>query len=213
MTSRPAITSAGTSSSGVAGGDANDLLADEMRTLIETLMSTQPSTQQLEKLRTSVGEMQSVLGDQERNRYWERGETGAGFAKYSPYRGVANPVAPPMVIEPDTDRPDERVRATVTVSPVYEGPPGSVHGGMIAAMFDEIMGAAQLVGARRQAGVTAKLEVRYRALTPTNQPLVLSAWIDSETSRRCIVRAECHSGTDRTAEAQALFVRRPGASQ
>ena len=192
---------------------AGDALASELRTLIETLLTTRPSAEQLDRLRSSVGDMQSVLADEDRSPYWERGEGKAGFQRYSPYRGTANPVAPPMVIEPDVNQPDERVQATVTVSPVYEGPPGSVHGGMIAAMFDELMSAAQVVGGQRRAGVTAKLEIRYRALTPSNQPLSLSAWIDSETSRRCVVRAECHSGADRTAEARALFVRPTGASQ
>ena len=43
-----------------------------------------------------------------------------------------------------------------TLGPVYEGPPGHVHGGLVAAMFDELLGFAQLSG-----GFTGTLTIRY----------------------------------------------------
>ena len=46
----------------------------------------------------------------------------------------------------------------------YEGPAGGVHGGVLAASFDEILGIAQM--AAGVAGYTGTLEVRYLAVTP-----------------------------------------------
>ncbi len=46
----------------------------------------------------------------------------------------------------------------------YEGPPGYVHGGIIAAAFDEVLGMAQsLTG---NPGMTGTLSIRYRRPDP-----------------------------------------------
>ena len=46
----------------------------------------------------------------------------------------------------------------------YEGPPGHVHGGFVAAAFDEVLGYVQSLGGRP--GMTGTLTVRYRSPTP-----------------------------------------------
>lgn len=182
------------------------VLADEMRALIDTITSTQPTEAQLARLIGDVRSMRSTLAETPTSRYWERGESGAGYERYSPFRGSENPVAPPMRITASSANGSAGVEATVVVPAVFEGPPRAVHGGMIAAMFDEVMSAAQAQRVGRRAGVTVKLSVKYRLPTPTNTPLRFDAWVESETSRRCTVRAECFDGEQRTADAQALFL-------
>jgi uncharacterized protein (TIGR00369 family) len=54
---------------------------------------------------------------------------------------------------------------------VYEGPPGAVHGGIVAAYLDEVLGGA----AAREAGkpaVTGELTVRYVKPVPSETPLL-----------------------------------------
>src|SRR5699024_5596241 len=58
---------------------------------------------------------------------------------HSPFLGIANPLAPPMTLTES----DNVVTATVRFGQAYEGPPGCVHGGYVAAAFDEVLGAAQ----------------------------------------------------------------------
>ena len=53
--------------------------------------------------------------------------------------GRANPLAPPIALELD----DDRIVGRVTFGAAYEGPPGCVHGGYVAAAFDEVLGATQ----------------------------------------------------------------------
>ncbi len=48
----------------------------------------------------------------------------------------------------------------------YEGPPTCVHGGVIAEVFDEVLGAANIVAGVR--AMTGTLTVRYRKPTPLN---------------------------------------------
>ena len=91
--------------------------------------------------------------------------TVGGFFDHSPVLGAANPLAPPLRLEFASDR----IVASATFGAAYEGPPGCVHGGWIAASFDEVLGAAQSLSG--SGGMTAYLKVDYRSPTPLHQEL------------------------------------------
>jgi acyl-coenzyme A thioesterase PaaI-like protein len=97
------------------------------------------------------------------------------------------------------------VQGHARLSRVYEGPPRGVHGGWVAALFDEMLGATMAL--TPPPGVTAKLSVDYRHLTPIEEDLRLEAWITDERERRIQAEATCHAGETLTATASALFVR------
>jgi acyl-coenzyme A thioesterase PaaI-like protein len=80
-----------------------------------------------------------------------------------------------------------------------------VHGGFVAALFDEILGAA--IGLAPPPGVTATLEVRYRNVTPVEEELRFEAWVAEDRGRRIVAQATCHAGALLTAQAKGLFVR------
>ena len=73
------------------------------------------------------------------------------------------------------NHPEEgEIRSTVTVAEDFNGYPGIVHGGILAAMLDETAGRAILLeGDPDELMVTAKLEIAYRRPTPTDTPLLL----------------------------------------
>ena len=127
------------------------------------------------------------------------------YGDLSPVRGRLNPVAPPLRVERVEDGDGARIVAHATFSRAYEGPPHGVHGGIVAAMFDEVLGA--VMGLAPPPGVTATLEVRYRHVTPIEEPLRFEAWLESDRGRRLTARATCHAGDTLTAEAHGLFVR------
>jgi len=143
--------------------------------------------------------------EQAEQRPEARGEPSA-FHMLSPVSGLLNPVAPPLELE-KIQREDGRpaLRGRARLASTYEGPPHGVHGGIVAALFDEILGAAQ--GLAPPPGVTAKLEIRYRHLTPVDEELCLEAWVVEERDRRVHARATCHAGETLTASATALFMR------
>ncbi|MFT5201873.1 MAG: acyl-coenzyme A thioesterase PaaI-like protein [Candidatus Aldehydirespiratoraceae bacterium] len=136
--------------------------------------------------------------------------------RLSTFSGDLNPVAPPMRIRNGTladGRP--ALLAEVRLDLQREGPPQSVHGGVLAGMFDELMGGAQRLNGGL-AGMTGRLTVRYRRPTPLNEDLLLRAWIHDERKRRVAVRADCSVATAAglgpersaiTAEAEAFFIR------
>ena len=63
------------------------------------------------------------------------------------------------------------VLSPVIVAREYEGPPGAVHGGIVAAYLDEILGGA-VVRATGRAAVTGELTVRYVKPVPSETPLL-----------------------------------------
>lgn len=119
---------------------------------------------------------------------------------HSPFIGLSNPLSPPVRLRFDRGR----VVGEVTFGSAYEGPPGCVHGGYVAAVFDEMLGSAQaLAGAQ---GMTAYLHVDYRSPTPLHKALALEAWPDRREGRKTWCRGTIHADGHLTAECEALFI-------
>jgi len=104
-----------------------------------------------------------------------------------------------------------RVRAVVTVRGEYNGYPGIVHGGVVAALLDETAGRALMVdGDFERLFVTVKLEVAYRRPTPTGVPLTVEGWIERDDARRSLTAAEIRlPDGEVTASCKAVIARPP----
>lgn len=125
---------------------------------------------------------------------------GGAHFDFSPLIGQSNPLAPPIVISSD----DEGVQGDVVFGAAYEGPPGCVHGGCIAAAFDEVLGYAQTFSG--QPGMTGTLETVYRAPTPLHTPLVFRSRIAEISGRKVICKGTLHAGDQLCAEATGIFI-------
>ncbi|MGY1814618.1 PaaI family thioesterase [Blastococcus sp. SYSU D00820] len=129
----------------------------------------------------------------------ERGERW-----YNPVYGPGSPVAPPLVAAAGADG---RATGRVTVGKPHEGPPGLVHGGVVATLLDHVL--ARAVRASGQGGLTATLTVRYRRPVRLGVPLLLSAEVGQTEGRRTSATARLVAeGAPGTvlAEAEGLFV-------
>jgi acyl-coenzyme A thioesterase PaaI-like protein len=82
------------------------------------------------------------------------------------------------------------VRAEYTVNQVYQGYPGVVHGGIVAAMLDEAGGRAVMIGSPNRFMMTAKLEIRYRQPIPVETPLLLRGYVVRDRGRLAEVHSE-----------------------
>lgn len=127
------------------------------------------------------------------------GDVSASFDQ-SPLMGLSNPVSPPLRLEADGDL----IRGTVTFGSPFEGPPGHVHGGLVAALFDEALGAAQCL--TEKPGMTGVLTVRYRAPTPLHVELRVEAKVDEIKGRKIFASGRLWAGDRLTAEAEGLFI-------
>ncbi len=88
--------------------------------------------------------------------------------------------------------PEEgQVRSAVEIPERFNGYPGFVHGGIVAAILDETSGRALMIdGDNDRLFVTARLEVKYRHPVPTKTPLVATGWVIKGGQNRARVAAE-----------------------
>ncbi|MCP4006253.1 MAG: PaaI family thioesterase [bacterium] len=146
--------------------------------------------------------LSSVLGHAESAM---AGDVGAFFDQ-SPMIGLANPLAPPLRIFETGERTAE---ALGTFGSAYEGPPGSLHGGFVAAAFDEVLGFVQSLSG--SPGFTGTLTVRYRSPTPLHTELRFKAEYLRMEGRKIYTEAQLFGEGVLCAEAEGLFISmRPG---
>jgi acyl-coenzyme A thioesterase PaaI-like protein len=152
-----------------------------------------------------AGELEGSAPDSKRPRFQPSGHP-QDFFPMSPMIGFANPVAPPIEVWSVQGEGGWReIRGRVTFGYAYEGPPTCVHGGIIAALFDEVMGAANLV--TDNAGMTGTLTVRYRRPTPLLAPLDIVARFTGTERRKVFTWAGIYHDGALTAEAEGIFVK------
>ncbi len=182
-------------------------LAAAMRSVIERLvLSDAPE----DELRIAADRLERYAERLEQHRRTQRyegfaeagpsGDVGAFFDR-SPLIGLANPLSPPITIRPTGDLTAE---GRGVFGAAYEGPPGCVHGGFVAAAFDEVLGFAQsLTG---QPGFTGTLTIRYRKPTPLHTELRFDTVVDRVEGRKIFASGELFAGDTLCAEAEAIFV-------
>lgn len=76
------------------------------------------------------------------------------------------------------------------VSDLHQGAPGLAHGGLLAAAFDEALGAVNWL--LRRPAVTARLETDFRRPVPVGSTLHISARCVGVSGRKVWLRAEGH---------------------
>ena len=127
-------------------------------------------------------------------------EDFAPFADRAVMTGLSNPFSPPMKLSMQGEKAVGKVR----FGPAYEGVPGHVHGGLVAAALDETLG--YLAVSSGIGGLTAVLTVRYRTPTPLDADLVIEASLVRSEGRKAFVEARMTAGDVVTAEAEGVFV-------
>jgi acyl-coenzyme A thioesterase PaaI-like protein len=184
--------------------------ADAVRRLIHRLSATSASIDDLDAIAGAIDAVTATVPEGQLDDGITPGDFSVISAtairqshrlrERSPFIGLANPVAPPMHVV----FADDAIEATVTCGSLYEGPPGCVHGGFVAALFDEVLGAAQVYSGR--AGMTGRLTVHYRSPTPLHEQLRLAARLVKVDGRKLLCTATLHAGERLCAEAEGLFI-------
>ena len=123
----------------------------------------------------------------------------------SPVIGFANPVAPPVEVwAVEGENGAREVRGRVTFGYAYEGPPTCVHGGVIAELFDELLGMSNILAG--QGAMTGTLKIRYRRPTPLLAPLELAARHTGKEGRKVFAWGGIYYQGELTAEAEGIFI-------
>jgi len=103
------------------------------------------------------------------------------------------------------------VQAEFTLPETFQGYPGIAHGGVVAAILDEVSGRAVMLHTSSDTFMaTLRLTVRYRRPTPVGVPLIAVGWVEQIGGVGAKVAGQIRllDGTV-TAEAEALLSTAP----
>jgi acyl-coenzyme A thioesterase PaaI-like protein len=181
-------------------------LAEAMRLVIERLVATKAPAEDLARAASALEEVAAALEG------FPRGHSFEGFAEtanagdphahfdHSPIIGRANPLAPPLELAVL----DDKVVGQAVFGAAYEGPPGAVHGGYVAAAFDELLGMAQSLGGKP--GMTGTLTIRYRRPHPLHTPIRFEAELVRVEGRKIFTTGRSFADGELRAEAEGIFI-------
>lgn len=181
-------------------------LAAAMRQVIEHTLTAEAPEERLRLAADRLEQYAVYLATLPKDHVtWGNPETATagevrGFFDLSPFIGQANPLAPPMELWVEGGI----VRGKLSFGWAYQGPPGHVHGGYVAAIFDEVLGFAQSMTGNP--GMTGTLTIRYRAPTPLYTDLRIEATVERVEGRKIFAEGRMYAGPALTAEAEGIFV-------
>ena len=154
--------------------------------------------------RLKVDDMEELLALAADQGGWQRGAPVGEPIEFDPLSPCGGRLHPSS-IGLDMHRDGETsVVARLTVGPMFQGPPGRVHGGVVAMIVDEVMGTVNTVVGQR--AFTARLTINLRAPVPIDTPLTFRAWVHDVNGRKITLLAEGHSDDGLLVEADGLFI-------
>lgn len=195
--------------------DSTRRLAVEVRALVHALRRADAPTADLERATVLVREATELLASHRVDGLPMQGRVGpdgpvgrssvepATFFPWSPILGPLNPLSADMNLR--FDPATATMHGTATFDTQFTGPPGMVHGGVIALAFDELLGATNVC--LELGAFTGTLSVRYERPTPIETEVQLEARIDRTEGRKVFtIGTISHAGAV-TARAEGIFIR------
>jgi len=156
-------------------------------------------------LRQLIASTQAIVDDLRAMPALAHSQAAAGgddarLLERSGITGRSNPLAAPLHLAVDGDR----VRGWAEYAAQYEGPPGCLHGGFIAAAFDDLLGVAQMLSG--SAGFTGTLTVAMRRPTPLARRIDYEAGVRGTEGRKILVWGTASCNGEVLAEAEGTFI-------
>ncbi|HRF88683.1 MAG TPA: PaaI family thioesterase [Pseudomonadales bacterium] len=184
-------------------------IAAQMRALNELMLTRDLPLAQLQRVEDSLSALSEIGADSPvvhgRLEWAATGKNGSYdllSRDTTPIAGQSNMLSPPLHMQLDYEKGE--AHATVTLGWAFEGPPKCVHGGWVAALFDEFLGCAQLLSGA--AGATGNLSVRYKRPTPLNKELTLFAKVKEVHGRKILMEGTLSAEGHVTASCEGLFI-------
>ena len=186
-------------------------ISTAMRTLSERVIraevdqaTLQHWAEQLEAVVATVGEPERRDSKQANRKLF----TGAATIEdlyhmmdFDPVSGGANPIAPQVTW---VQEGQEGVEGTLRLGQQYQGPPGRVHGGVIAWILDAVLSRA--LHAAFRLDVTGTLNIRYLAGTPIEDTITCRARITGQEGRKIFIEGSIWHGDQQTVHAEGVWL-------
>ena len=180
-------------------------LATALRDLIEVSVTTTVGAGEVRAAAELVREATGRLAVARRpaSELPQLDDPATGRRVFNPVTGVASAIAPPLQLR----RVDNGVVGEAILGIAYEGPPSYVHGGMSALLMDQVLGAA--AAAAELWGMTAHLELDYRAPLPVGEKLRFHGQVSENDGRKSLIVGSIALAADPErvlVEARGVFV-------
>jgi acyl-coenzyme A thioesterase PaaI-like protein len=178
-------------------------LAASVRSLADASLRSTIGPEEIAEIREAIDGLTERL-----RREQIEGSFGVSFTPDGTVRGhgnavvgLRNPVAVPLDIHKDAEG---RATAEFRLGALYEGPPGCVHGGVLALLLDQVLG--ECAAASGAPGMTGTLTLRYLRPTPLGS-CSIEAWVDRVEGVKTIVRGEFRrADAETTVEVEGIFI-------
>ncbi|MBL0122944.1 MAG: PaaI family thioesterase [Betaproteobacteria bacterium] len=183
--------------------------AEAVRQLISNLVTTNCNAAALRAVAETIRQQTARLTKEQvlygRRAFEDHAGGGHGSLhriayELNPLDGKSNPISPPFItwIEGDV------AHGRATLGWQYEGPPNTVHGGFVCALFDQFLGIAQSMTG--QPGVTGTLTARLNRPTPLCTELQLIARVKQVVGRKNTLTGEIWANGVMTASCECVFI-------
>ena len=120
----------------------------------------------------------------------------------NPATGWRNAIAPPLVIH---EEPDGLWWSEFELGEAYQGPPGWVHGGVLALVLDQLLGEAASDGLTKPM-FTGTITLRYLRGTPLGR-LRAEAAIERTDGSKTFVSGHMSDAEGKTVEAEGIWIK------
>ncbi len=120
----------------------------------------------------------------------------------NPVTGFRNAIAPPLVMH---EEPDGLWWSEFELGEAYQGPPGWVHGGVLALVLDQLLGEAASDGLTKPL-FTGTITLRYLRGTPLGR-LRAEAAIERTDGYKTFVSGHMSDAEGKTVEAEGIFIK------
>ena len=120
----------------------------------------------------------------------------------NPVTGFRNAIAPPLIMHED---PDGLWWSEFELGEAYQGPPGWVHGGVLALVLDQLLGEAASDGLTKPL-FTGTITLRYLRGTPLGR-LRAEAAIERTDGIKTFVSGHLSDTEGKTVEAEGIWIK------
>ena len=150
----------------------------------------------------STGPVRTRAQGRPQGEWGEIPEDGATLTSYDerPISGRASPWS----LDLHLCRDGSEVVASVTMRAAHEGAPGRSHGGIVAALFDDVFGF--MLSILSQPAFTGELSIRYEAGVPIGVPLECRVRLAERDGRKLYMTGELTAEGQVVARSKATFI-------
>lgn len=176
-------------------------LTQSVRRLIEVVIRTGADERTIRDAQTAVDAVVHKLEATVEITTPRLAVDGRPVVAGNPVTGFRNAIAPPLMMHSE---PDGLWWSEFELGEAYQGPPGWVHGGVLALVLDQLLGEAASDGLTKPL-FTGTITLRYVRGTPLGR-LRAEAAIERTDGFKTFVSGHLSDSEGKTVEAEGIFI-------